>query len=171
MLVVLSAESGGYFTKIELIFSPDNPYIFVNRSKISKKARKIMEIYFMIMNFMLEVPNRLDTFKKSIKKWSKREKVYPKQIAEITEENGFNISDKLLSVENMEINHKIIENAPILLEELLKAVEYLTYCITSVIKEVQTSPHSDRLVSRGIQAYSERISDPVSIIEKFWPII
>ncbi|CAG9330591.1 unnamed protein product [Blepharisma stoltei] len=171
VLVVLSANCAGKLNEINLNFTSENPYILFDTPKLNRKSRKLMAIYYELMNFLIETPRKLEDIKKTIKKWVKREEDFPKKIAELTEDLDFSSQDKITAVLNMDKNHEIISKSPELLDEFFDAIELVKYSINEIIKEFQKPLYSERLVSRGIQAHAKRIKSPKELVRLFWPLI
>lgn len=170
VLSVLSASGKGNLEAVGVSYTSEPPYLLVNRNALSKGTRKMMDYFYELVKGMSELEGKLDPIIEKVNKAANQVKDFPSKVAQRAEELEFNMKDKLAAVSNTNKSCKRIMDAPGQITELLRVSEESKHNITQACDQAQIPPHSDRIISRGVQAASEGLKRPADIVNKFWPV-
>jgi len=173
MLVVLAAEGNGNLECLGISYSAKPPYIHIseeNLKKLRKRAKATVESFIFLMDYLQTIAPKLEPLTKRFNRYAQKVKPFPKEIARKTESLNYNMRDKLQAVKNTNFNYTEITNAPSLSRDMIGLSEECKASVIEACEEVQRLPYSDLLISRSVQAASEGLRKPKSIVDKFWPI-
>ncbi|CAG9320324.1 unnamed protein product [Blepharisma stoltei] len=170
MLVILSTMGKGNMDSIGVSYSSESPYISVDPKTLKRGAKKMMNFYYQLVNFMAELPTKLEKLVGELNGLVIKAQDFPKVVSEKCEELNFSMKDKLLAIKNTNSNYKEISSAPVQLTEILRITEEARSRILETCEQAQIAPQSDRIISRGVQAAAEGLSMPSEIVNKFWAV-
>ena len=125
--------------------------------------------YISLVSYIAEIPKILSEIKVSLKNNAKMAEKYTKKVSKRTIAQDYSMADQLEAIRIATLNHEIITRAPKERKTLKKISSRTLRSIQTAFQASQYPPHSDLIISRGLQAQAEGLTKPKSIIQKFWP--
>lgn len=170
LLVIISAEGNGTLTNL-VEYSTEFPYLIIHREKLSKSSRKVADNFIKLLNLLKILPK---TIAKSVDKLNGKidyVRLFQNEVAKKTISLNYSMRDKLTAISISVNNYNICENALKVSKEMENVSQEVISEVYNGVQKAQISPHCEILSSRGLQAASEGLAKPKSIVNKFWPLV
>ncbi|OMJ78467.1 hypothetical protein SteCoe_21706 [Stentor coeruleus] len=170
LLVIISAESYGSVTEL-IEYTTEFPYLIIHREKLSKNSKKVANNFKKLIDLLQILPK---TIVKSVDKLNGKidhVRFFQNEVSKKTISLDYSMRDKLTAINISVNNYDICENALKVAKEIERISEEVIMEVYKAVKKVQVSPHCEILASRGLQASSEGLTKPKSIVNKFWPLV
>jgi hypothetical protein len=169
ILTVLAVECKGHFSRIQVVYMTEPPFIEVDMTKVRRSTRRMMNAFHELTEMLQTIPERLENLQ-NLESLAIAVEKFPTQVAEKTEQMDFSISDKLLCIRSTTSNHRKVTSLPEQKRDMEVKVQDYRDKIRDSCEMVQAPPESDLLVARGVQGSAEGLGRPKDVVGKFWAI-
>lgn len=170
LLVIISSEGNGTLTEL-VEYSTEFPYLIIQRVKISKNTQKVADHFKKLMDLLQVLPKNIA---KSVMKLNGKIdniRLFQNEVAKKTISLNYSMRDKLTAISVAVNNYNYCDNALKVSKEMGKISNEVITEVCNAAQKAQVSPHCEILASRGLQAASEGLTKPKSIVKKFWPLV
>lgn len=170
MVLTVLATVGKGFVSQAAILSESSPFIELTIESPSRRLKKIITNYSNLMDTITSLSAQLENCSISASEIAKSRRIRDKIVKKLISSN-YSMKDKLEIVKIINKNHQKIKSAPQAYSDLLSLHIKIPELSFKLFKSSSIPPFSNTLLERGIQASLENLSNPLSITQKFWPII
>jgi methyl-accepting chemotaxis protein len=171
MLVVMAASVNGDLTSIDLGYVDSSPYLVVNVDLLNKRTRRVYKQFRRLIEAAADVEKQLEPYEGVVNNLSETVKYFTRDIGDKLEEANYNVRDAITAIQRTDANVKKITDLPRTLVSLKEGVNEARQEIVRVVGSLKsTIEEREKIVTRGVQAYSEGLTSASSIVLRFWPI-
>lgn len=144
------------------------PYLSFNTNKCSYSIKNLYECFKDYIRAVEDGVIEIDEIDPEFKNDEIMNEIknFPELVLEKTAEELYKTEEKLLAVENVDRNLRIIGETVEFIEKIKKLKVEIVRDIEIIVEE---SKKSQKIIQRSLQAKLERIYQPADIIRKFWP--
>ena len=170
LLVIIAAEGNGTLSLL-VDYSMDFPYLLIRPENLSHKNRKIAENFSKMMETLNVFPSTVLKYKNKLEAKIDGVRNFQSEVARKTIKLEYNMKDKLTAVNIAVNNFNTCDRAIKVSKEIERICEEVIESVKNAVQKAQIPPQCEILASRGLQAASEGLTTPSSIVKKFWPIV
>mmetsp|Transcript_9904 Transcript_9904/g.19659 ORF Transcript_9904/g.19659 Transcript_9904/m.19659 type:complete len:254 (+) Transcript_9904:1920-2681(+) len=171
MLVVMAASVNGDLTAIQLGYSENPPYLVVATELLNKRTRRVYKQFVRLIDATTQVETRLEPYERLVNTLADTVKNFTRDIGDKLEEANYNVRDAITAIQRTDANVKKITDLPRILNALKDGVNEARQEILRVVTSLKTTiEEREKVVTRGVQAYSEGLTSAPTIVLRFWPI-